>query len=729
MKVSHRHTELELNRKAHLSTSIFSQNCLKTPVHNSVFDFCSAGKIEGHCNLRFNFPSSKQRQQGVVLLLIVLAMLAIGGGILIAAVVAGQSESQRRTSQTLESYDLLVAAKEAIIGYSTGLQSGGTRPGQMPPPDTLANNNYDGTPDSGCFDATQPNGTPELSNNAAKSANLRCIGRVPWATLGLSMANASQQDVLGQVPWYAVSQNLVQADCMKYLNSQTASQSTTSFLCNTTTGPAWPWLKVCDATGRIISSRVAFVLIAPGPAISTEGRTQSRPNNPSGVPKDFLDAVPIPSGWSDIPSSERCGTNDTGLAIDNAALKDEFIIGEIGSNFNDRLLYVTIDELMEHVERRVAAEVRESIAAYKNLTGGYPWLAIVANPSTQISATLAVPSTLSGLIPFVTAKTGGTSNQFLTELAWEISGSGTDTLSGGATSSPSFLCYGGTYQCRLRTAAATPATIPRTITSALLRTNSIPTPIVKCTYSYATTTKNVVSISCEQSNTYTSMTSVSYTVQRRICCSGTYITISQFSGTQTRLYDITLSATQGSGNPIITSANASKTALRTITSQANLAFSGVTISDRWTPNVVGSAPFDISSGPFLQWTGSVSGTGTYKITARALPELPSWYESENWHESMYAAISPDSTPSSGTSASCSANCFSVGPRAGIDVVVIASGPQLTTISPAQNRYASTPTTVDFLEAPNATGTSTKTFSAINSKRTITYADTIATIPR
>ena len=110
---------------------------------------------------------------------------------------------------------------------------------------------------------------------------------------------------------------------------------------------------------------------------------------------------------------------------------------------------------------------------------------------------------------------------------------------------------------------------------------------------------------------------------------------------------------------------------------------------------------------------------------RVVPQLPAWYLSEKWYEQVYAAISTDSTPTSGTSAACSANCFAAGTVTGRDVVVITGGPQL----PGQNRFVVTPTIADFLEAPNSTGTSTRVFAATHAPRTATYADTVSTIPR
>ncbi|MFM7460614.1 MAG: hypothetical protein ACKO15_07245, partial [Burkholderiales bacterium] len=273
-----------------------------------------------------------RRQSGVILLLIVLGILGLGAGMLLLTINTANTERSQR--KFVSGSQALMAGKQALIGYAIGSLTGtGARPGWLPLPDTLANTNYNGKSEVGsCLDGGATNGMPALSGGGAKVAALRCLGKLPWNTLGLSIDAASEQDLLGLVPWYAVSPNLADPNagsdqCMTVLNPTTAMATAPgTFVCDTTTTPAWPWLKVCDDTGRILSDRVAAVLILPGEAIKTTGRTQLRTNaatgaNPNGYgyPADFLDAVPTPAGWASIPVAQRCTT------FDNAALSGEFI--------------------------------------------------------------------------------------------------------------------------------------------------------------------------------------------------------------------------------------------------------------------------------------------------------------------------------------------------------------------------------------------------------------------
>lgn len=665
---------------------------------------------------------------GYAVLLTLLAVLTVGA-VAMFVTVAGSGRSERRLAESEMAADVLMRARAAIIGYSVAQMSGGTRPGQMLAPDTLQNANYDGLQDSGCFDAARVNGLPALSITSGASANLRCLGRLPWSSLGFDLPDVSQRDPAGLVPWYAASQNLVSPDCMQVLNSQTASRTVMSFVgCGQATGPAWPWLKVCDVGSRIISDRVAFVLVMPGPPISTEGRTQARPAS-LGMPRDFLDAIPMPAGWASLPIGSRCSK------LDNAGLTDEYVIGSISASFNDRLVYVTIDELMEAVERRVATEVREASLAHRTATGGLPWLAPLANPTDPETATLAVPGTISGLIPFVAPKDVSLpSNHFFTEMQWVITPSfGTPTLATPSTNSFTFLCYGWFYLCQLRNTTGTP--VARTITANALYNASIPTPVARCNYAYSS---GKISAATCGSITATVTTPVNYSVWRRPITGGVFsLAVSSVAGIQTRSISVAgITATQETNPPSLGASSTTKIATRTITTkstepliESTTGLGIVRMSDAWMPNSLGNPPFDVSSGPYLPaWTGSSAGTGRIALTTRAHADLTSWYLTQRWYELTYAAMSSDSAPDgSGVSNPCSANCFSVGGRSNIDAAVIVAGPQLAALS--QNRYRPSPTVADFLEAPNTTGATTKFFAAEKLPRNPTYADTIATVPR
>jgi hypothetical protein len=689
-----------------------------------------------------------KNQSGVILLLIVLAILGLGAGMLLLTInTANVERSQRKAVSGVQA---LIAAKEALIGYAIGpLSASGARPGWLPLPDTLSNTNYDGKSETAsCLDGGATNGLPALSGVASKVANLRCLGRLPWNTLGLPIDGASEQDLLGLVPWYAVSPNLADPnpsnECMTVLNPTTAALTPTTFTCPTSTGPAWPWLKVCDNTGKIISDRVAVVLILPGEAVATTGRTQQRVKtvtgtNPNGYgyAGDFLDAVPTPAGWSALPVAQRCTT------FDNAAMSGEFIIGDISSSFNDQLVYITVDEIMLEAEKRAALEMSEALNTVKTAYSSYPWLTPITIPSLTTTTYLSTAGTNAGLIPFHDYTNA--SNRFQTELSWNIGGLATGdigTFTGNLTTAETqFNCGGGVNpvcNCRIRLATSATA-IPRTLdatqwTTIKSGTPSFTTPLATCQRS-TSASKSVRdnTLSCDTPLTITTTTPVTYAVQRRntsggnCLTGGTRVNIGNFSGVTTRTISLTIAGFTGTAS---TQAGSATThASRTITNASYPSTSMIDVTDKWVPDTLGVAPFDQFAATYP--TGITTGAGTTSQTTsvtlskiRVYPDMPSWYASQKWHEFMYSMFSPDVVPA-GAGANCTTNCLTAGTRTNIDSVTISSGAALA----GQSRYSGTPAAADFLEAPNATGSTTRTFAAPTQNRTSTYADSVITQPR
>ena len=701
-----------------------------------------------------------RRQQGIILLLIVLSLMAVAGVVFLGAL--GQGAGERALAQSVDGSRILAVARQTLIGYAVGnLSASGARPGQMPLPDTLNNGNYDGsTETASCLDSTAANGMPALSGVAAQVSNLRCLGRLPWKTLGLSIDGASERDLLGVVPWYAVSQNLADpnpaAACMSVLNPATAAGSTATFSCGVTTGPAWPWLKVCDNTGRLLSDRVAMVLILPGEAIATTGRTQARSitttgSNPQGYgnPADFLDAIATPAGWAALPVAQRCAT------FDNAGLTGEFIAAEKTSVMNDQLVYVTIDELMVELEKRVALEVREALVTARANDSSYPWLAPVAVPTL---ATTVSPDTITtyssqlatraGFVPFHDYT--NSNHRFLTELSWNIGGPTTGdigTFTGNLTSAETqFNCGGGVAAactCRARL-ATTAAAIPRTLTdpeflAIKAGTPNVLTPAVSCQRSTsASSSVRNNSLTCD-AYTITTTTPVTYAIQRRnnivsgaptgnCVTTGARINIGNYSGVLTRR--ITINFTVFSGTATTQAGTSSTHARRSITNSSVATNTPmIDVTDRWIPDALGSIPFDQFSAtwPSGLLTGAGQTAQTTSVTVsniRKYPDMPAWYSSQKWNEFIYATMSADVSPTTG-SAACGANCLASGAKNNTDLVVISIGAALA----SQTRYSGSPSASDFLEAPNATGSSTGTFASSTTNRSATYQDTVVTLPR
>ncbi len=306
-------------------------------------------------------------QKGGALIIMALILL-LAGTTALFTVLNGNGVQIERDKRTAT---ILADAKIALIGLSIKAVSAGTRPGNLIIPDALSESSpdYDGTADGGCLDVTKilTNGLPLINSDI----NMRCLGRLPWKDLGISIhapsksipsdKDPSESDVSGIMPWYAVSANLVDPTCLAVLNSNTLNLTITNpppatLDCTGATLP-YPWLTVRDNSGNIVSNRVAAAIFVPG---AVRG-TQSRSSTSLSAASQYLDTLVVPTG---------CATPCVPGTYSNADMDNDFIMASesmplaMTSNFNDQLVYITIDELMAAVEKRVAQEATSQLRSY-----------------------------------------------------------------------------------------------------------------------------------------------------------------------------------------------------------------------------------------------------------------------------------------------------------------------------------------------------------------------------
>ncbi len=246
--------------------------------------------------------------------------------------------------------DAFSQAKEALISYAASVAitpSGSKRPGDLPCPDL----NNDGLAETSCGNASGSTGQ-----------NLR-LGRLPWKTLGLP----DLRDSSGERLWYAVSNNFKNNARTALLNSDTPGTIT-----------------VLASAGNILynggasGTGAAAVIIAPGDVLQRTDQSALQDRGSAGVnnAQNYLDIA---------------------LGEDNANFVDGssgngFIQGKIKDGngkiiLNDQLLVITQDNIMQAVQKRVAAEVKQCLNEYASATqnkGRYPWAAKL-DPSAAVS--------------------------------------------------------------------------------------------------------------------------------------------------------------------------------------------------------------------------------------------------------------------------------------------------------------------------------------------------------
>ncbi len=398
--------------------------------------------------------SAQSYERGFVFILIVLTMLAIGGAMVFTGIAANLVGRARVDAEATATSDVLQQAKLSLLGYAASVTNGasGNRLGNLPTPDILNAAGtailYDGFIDSGnrCL-GSSGSGLPGV---AGGNANKRCLGKFPIKDLPLALditdtydpvlGITDTHDPAGKVPWLAISPNLDFWDsCLNILNSEVLNFAFTPgpvpcpMLPTSSTTLPYPWLTVYDKDGTVLSSRVAAVLIMPGEAIATETRNQIRTKIAPGLPTDYLDSIQIPLGCTACTRT-----------IDNAGLSNEFISIPPGTlypadaqdvakrgqpiKFNDVLVYITNDELMAFIEKRVLKEMASAVnelsnPAKKNI--GFPW-AVTFAASDTIGNFYMQPLQVVGRFPFFpdvkTPTPSGGYPPIRSNISWTVTG-------------------------------------------------------------------------------------------------------------------------------------------------------------------------------------------------------------------------------------------------------------------------------------------------------------------
>lgn len=297
--------------------------------------------------------STEARQRGAALM-VMLVIMVMGIAAILASSLSSTTLQIERGNITA---DALAQAKEALIGYATSVAltpSGNKRPGDLPCPDS----NNDGVAESSCGNA--PGSTGQSSR----------LGRLPWKSLGLP----DLRDGSGERLWYAVSssfKNNTRTTCTApgqpgCLNSDTFG-TITVFAPNGS--------KLNDGSG---ASGAVAVIIAPGNALQRADKVTPQDRNAPGIntPGNYLDTA---NGEDNANFTDGSATNG-------------FIQGRIrnidgNTILNDQLLVITQDNIMQAIQKRVAAEVKQCLNEYagslQNM-GHYPWAA-QPDPTNPVS--------------------------------------------------------------------------------------------------------------------------------------------------------------------------------------------------------------------------------------------------------------------------------------------------------------------------------------------------------
>lgn len=248
-------------------------------------------------------------QQGGALVMFVL-VLVLAGMATLFSVLDGSAIRIEREKKTA---DVLAEAKAALVGYAIK-SSAVVSAGYFPNPDLGPGLNTEGS-----------------SVSSMGGADISLVGKLPWRTLGVSPL----KDGSGECLWYVVSGRLKSNLKTSALNWDTQGQ-----------------IDVTDGAGNIIAVNLAALVISPNQLLVPQSRAladaafmQCGGNYDA---KNYLDPYSSSNAVSGEVNYYAGSTNNRQAANTN---NKRFVITK-NDYYNDRLIFVTVDEIFSLISRR-----------------------------------------------------------------------------------------------------------------------------------------------------------------------------------------------------------------------------------------------------------------------------------------------------------------------------------------------------------------------------------------
>ena len=278
---------------------------------------------------------SVSRQRGAALLL----MLVLAGSALAITMIFTLQKRNYATERERKTIEALNKAKAALLAWTLtqpGNSSTAPDPGSLPCPDM---DNAPGSPNEG----TRTN------------CKAGVVGLFPWRTL----KSERLVDGWGEPLWYAFDPAFVDtATNTPRINSDSRAG-----------------LQIFDTSGTLLTpagSEAAAVIFSAGPALTG----QTRPANARTGAGNYLESTPFGN---------------------NAATGGPFVAGpDANGSLNDRLVYISGQELIAQISIRAAAEVTAALQAHYQDQGKYPnpaaWIAGSSCFTNEWSSSSSCPS-------------------------------------------------------------------------------------------------------------------------------------------------------------------------------------------------------------------------------------------------------------------------------------------------------------------------------------------------
>ncbi len=297
-------------------------------------------------------PASRGKQRGLALLFLLILIGLAGAFFLITTMnKSGAALSLARDQKTQAALDL---AKQVLLSYVATVYAekamNPTSPTNKGVPGYLP-----------CPELSPPGIFPEGSAaGSCGPAIVSAIGRLPWYTLDIEPLRDGYSECL----WYAVS------GTYKFSPNGATTNTSTSNMMNWDTPGLFDVLAADGSTflaGGSSSTRAVAVIFAPGPPLPGQGQDRSSAGGPN------CGGNYTASNYLDFANGVN---NSTVSTLANGIT--QFIAGQASGTFNDKLVYITRDEVWAAIKKRpdfqaklntLTQKVAQCIAQYGKQNG------------------------------------------------------------------------------------------------------------------------------------------------------------------------------------------------------------------------------------------------------------------------------------------------------------------------------------------------------------------------
>jgi hypothetical protein len=261
-----------------------------------------------------SLKTTSRQQQGAAMIFMLLIVVLGAANLLVNSL----NHLALKINRDQKTTTALYLAKMALIGDSVS---------QMP----INSAGYLRLPDLGFTIGMIPAEGSAAPNFTGNNKDYSVIGKLPWRTLGL----AALHDGQGECLWYVVSGHFKNTPSTNILNWDTPGQ-----------------INLVDMNGNIIANNLAALIIATGPVLDGQNRTQSDPAyaqcGGNYDARNYLDPY-VSSNTATEPTNYFSGSLNN--RITTTTFNSLITTGGSAHN-NDRFLLITPDEIFRMVMRR-----------------------------------------------------------------------------------------------------------------------------------------------------------------------------------------------------------------------------------------------------------------------------------------------------------------------------------------------------------------------------------------